>query len=128
MSEKAGDVFLKLAAEWSAEVGKTPRGNALPRAADLRALACLMLATRRGLCFGPETMEIMEANRQAVVGWNVMSWADQLPWNLCMSFYRQPNPPASTAMALTDHLSHPDSSIRGWMMDIGWVIPHFAFE
>jgi len=116
--------FLTLAREWLAEVEKAPKDCALPRAVDMRALSCLLLAVESGTKFTDIARRQMEINREAAAARLPPSWIDQLPWKLCQSAFLMSPPQSDAVQELTVNLDHHNSSIRCWMMKIGWrVVP-----
>lgn len=112
--------FLALAREWQAEVERSPKDSALPRAVDVRALSCLLLAVEWGADFTSVARDQMETNRLAAEGRREMSWMDQLSWNLCLASSLVSPSQCSAMQELTANLDHHNSSIRCWMMEIGW--------
>ncbi|MCX6996472.1 MAG: hypothetical protein NTV49_05180, partial [Kiritimatiellaeota bacterium] len=117
--------FLALARDWQAEVEKAPKASVLPRDVDIRALACLLLAVEWGEEFTGVAREQMEANRVTAAERQHPSWMNELPWRLCQSANIMGPPPERDAVQeLTANLDHHKSSIRCWMMEIGW----FAFS
>lgn len=118
MAERA---FLKLAREWLVEVEKIPKDNALSCAADELALACLLLAVEWGAEFTDVARQQMEVNREAVAARDRASWIDQLPWKLCLAANLASPPQSDAVEELIANLDHHNSSIRCWMMKLGWM-------
>jgi len=118
MAERA---FLALAREWLAEVEKIAEGYALPRAVDMQALSCLLLAVEWGTEFTSVARDQMEKNRLAAAKRREMSWMDQLSWKLCMASYLMSPPKSDAVQELTANMDHHNSSIRHWMMELGWL-------
>ncbi len=114
--------FLMLAHQWQEEVSAADSNSALPIAADSLALSCLLLAVARGNEFSDAARQQAEINKEAVAGHRA-AWIDQLPWALAESAH-----PASISRradyveTLTVNLDHRSSSIRVWMMKIGWIV------
>lgn len=120
MAERA---FLTLAREWASLAEKTPQGNADPRSADERALSCLLLCVERGTEFTEVACQQMESNRKAAATRGQLSWMNELPWKLCQSANLMSPPSERRAVEeLTANLDHHNSSIRCWMMEIGWFV------
>lgn len=118
MAERA---FLVLAREWQAEVAKTNNECVLSNTADILALSCLLLAVEWGAQFTDVAREQMEANRDLAAKRRQPSWIDEFPWKLCQVSNFIPSPQESaTVQELTANLDHHNSSIRCWMIDLGW--------
>ncbi len=116
--------FLTLAREWLMEVEKAPKDCALPQTADMRALSCLLLAVESGSKFTDVARQQMEINMEAAAARLPPSWIDQLPWKLCQSVFLMSPLQSNAVQELIVNLDHHNSSIRCWMMKIGWfVIP-----
>jgi hypothetical protein len=142
--------FLVLARKWLVDVQAVGRNIRLPRAFDVLALSCLLLAVEWGSEFTGVAQEQMETNRKEAatrrdmppggrgwvlepnpsrktavalsdVSWDV-SWDDQLSWELCQvpSIMVAPSETIEVEK-LTVNLDHHNSSIRYWMMEIGWM-------
>ncbi len=118
MAERA---FLSLSREWLAEYqGQTPPKCLTSHMGDL-ALACLLLAVEWGKDFTRVAHAQMEENRITAAGHAKPSWMNELPWQLCQSVGLKAAPKDTKAVAnLTVNLDHHNSSIRYWMMEIGW--------
>jgi len=111
---------LKLARKWHAEAERTQRDHRLTRIADVSALACLALAVEWGSEFSAVAMDQMEANRQLAAAQWTVSWQDELPWELCRSSCLVSPMESQAVQLLTANLDHHNSSIRIWMMEMGW--------
>lgn len=115
--------FLVLARKWHEEVTLVRRELALPRSADDLALACLILAVEYTGAFTEVAVRQAQINRDVVATRGHMSWIDQLPWRLCEdSILTSPPSEAESVRQLTANLNHHDSSIRCWLMEIGWIV------
>jgi hypothetical protein len=110
--------FLVLSRQWHMEVQAAPKNAPLPRAVDTLALSCLLLAVEWGCEFTDVARQQIETNLEAEAG-RYPSWYDQLLWELCQaSFMRVETFPLEK---LTVNLDHHNSSIRYWLMQMGWV-------
>jgi hypothetical protein len=114
--------YLVLARQWEKEVSAADPNRALPISADKLALSSLLLAVAWGREFSNAACQQAEANKEAVADRRV-GWIEQLPWALAQSA----NPALISRQTdyvdtLTVNLDHPDSSIRIWMMKIGWIV------
>lgn len=114
-------VFLALAREWQAEVESIPKEKALSARADHLAKTALLLAVEWGARFTPAARNEMEINRALAEARREPSWVDELPWQLCL--VSNSTLPVLYELAvenLTSNLDHHSSSIRCWMMELGW--------
>ena len=114
--------FLVLARQWQEDVSAADSNRALPMSADRLALSSLLLAIAWGRKFSDAARQQAEVNKEAVAG-RIGAWIDQLPWALAESAHpasisRQ----ADSVETLTVNLDHHNSSIRVWMMKIGWTV------
>lgn len=114
--------FVALAHRWQEEVEHTPKDRALPRATDVLALACLTLSVEWGSEFSEVAADQMEFNRVLAAGWRTVAWADTLPWELCQASFLATPMEAPAVQLLTANLDHGNSSVRTWMMEIGWFV------
>ncbi len=139
-------VFLVLARKWHVEVQAVSRNTPLPRAVDILTLSCVLLAVEWGDKFTDVTWWQINNNLNAAAarrdelpsgrGWVIapnrtkrtatyrgVSWDDQLPWELCQVPFMIVSPPETVAVEkLTVNLDHHNSSIRYWMMEMGWMV------
>lgn len=115
--------FLALARQWHVDVQAVAKNTRLPRAVDILALSCLLLAVEWGSEFTDVAWRQMEANWKAAAGHRDVSWHDELPWQLCEAPLMMKKPPSETlgVKKLIVNLDHHNSSIRCWMMEIGWI-------
>jgi hypothetical protein len=112
--------FLTLAREWQVQVQGTPEGRPLPHSADVLALSCLLLSAEWGTEFSAVATSQMEINRLLVAIRQTPSSYDELPWELCEASRLTAPSDSQAVQWMTESLDHPDSSIRIWMMKIGW--------
>lgn len=119
----AEHAFLVLAREWREEAGRIPDEHCLSIRADTLAKACLLLAVEWGVGFSDVARSAMEANRAAAESRRQPSWIDELPWRVCLAS-NNPLPVANEPAVwdLTTNLDHHNSSIRCWMMELGWLV------
>jgi hypothetical protein len=118
MAERA---FLALARAWAAQAQNTQQGHPLPRSADELALACLLLAVEWGADFTEVAWRQMEINREKATMRRDVSWMDELSWKLCQcAAHTPPYGELDAVQELTANLDHHNSSIRCWMMELGW--------
>jgi len=118
----AESAFLVLSRKWYADVQEVDKNTALPRAVDILALSCLILAVEWGHKFTEVPRHQMETNREAAAANRNPPWYDSLPWELCQVPFMMVAPSETIEVGrLTGNLDHHDSSIRCWMMEIGWM-------
>lgn len=115
-------VFLLLARQWHTDIQLTNRDSAPPRSLDLISLSCLLLAVEWGRDFTNVAFEQIHANMEASEDRGNWGWLDQIPWRLCQ-ISQLKNPSKSNEVNnLVEKLTHHNSSIRVWMLEIGWMI------
>ncbi len=119
----AEQAFLVLSREWMETSRNTPAEQCLSTQADALAMACLLLAVEWGADFTDNARSEMEANRAIAESRREPSWIDELPWRLCLAS-NIPQPPSDepAVWELTTNLDHHNSSIRIWMMQLGWMV------
>jgi len=114
--------FLVLAREWQAEYEAQPAPKRLTNHMGDLALACLILSVDWGNEFTDVARKQMEINRLTAVAHDHPSWMNELPWELCQSSFLVSPPQSDAVQKLTVNLDHHNSSIRCWMMEIGWFV------
>lgn len=116
---EAERAFLILGRRWLEEVSQPRKDRRLPRSADELALSCLLAAVHAGHGFTERAEQQVMTN-----GEEAPDWFDRLLWNLCSVAITEGAPPSEDGWVdeLTSHLSHANSSIRGWMMEMGWMV------
>lgn len=112
--------FIALADRWRNDIAATPANHCPPRAADERALACLLLAVEWGASFTAMARERMERNKRAALSRHTIAWLDTLPWRLCAVAHADAAKAAPETGFLVANLTHGQSSIRMWMMELAW--------
>jgi hypothetical protein len=117
----AEDAFVILARRWHKHVEAAGDDGPLPKEADTLALSCLRLAVERGNHFTEVAAQQCELNREAVKDRGPMAWIDQLPWDLCRASSLSAASESGCVELLVENLDHHNSSIRRWMMEIGWT-------
>ena len=81
----------------------------------------LTLAVEWGSDFTVQAERQIEANKELLEARERPAWFDQLLWDLCLTS-NLPAPSESEAVErLTANLDYHNSSIRHWMMDLGWT-------
>ena len=114
--------FLVLARQWREEVSAADPDRPLPSSADKLALASLLLAVAWGREFSDAARQQVEVNKEAVADRRA-GWIEQLPWALVESAHPASiSQQADNVETLTVNLDHHNSSIRIWMMKIGWIV------
>jgi hypothetical protein len=113
--------FLVLARKWNVDVQAADRDTSLPREVDILALSCLLLAVEWGDKFTDVARQQMESNRGAAAARGYQSWYDRLPWELCQASMMVTPSESVAVKKLTVNLDNHHSSIRCWMMEIGWI-------
>lgn len=116
--------FLSLARGWQAEYEAQAAPKRLTSHMGDLALACLILSVEWGSEFTDVARKQMKINRLTAAAHDHPSWMNELPWKLCQSSYLMSPSQSDAVDELTANLDHHNSSIRCWMMKIGWfVIP-----
>lgn len=120
-SDLAERAFLVLARKWRERVQVVSSDAMLPQDADTLALSCLTLAVEWGSDFTVQAERQIEANTELLEARERPAWFDQLLWDLCLTS-NLPAPSESEAVErLTANLDYHNSSIRHWMMELGWT-------
>lgn len=91
-----------------------------PLSAELDDLsrACLLLAESHGVRLVDRTLAALQQCLAAVQG---RGWWDGLPWRLALEGV-EPARGADALAQLSADLTHPNSSIRLWMMELAWCV------
>ncbi|MBU0714220.1 MAG: hypothetical protein KJ964_02545 [Verrucomicrobia bacterium] len=114
--------FLVLAREWQADYeAQTAPRRLTSHMGDL-ALACLLLAVESGSKFTDVARQQMEINRLTAAAYDHPSWMNELPWELCQLSHLMSPLQSDAVDELTANLDHHNSSIRCWMMELGWFV------
>lgn len=121
--------FVRLATRWHAELPDDP-DCAPARSTDLLALSCLQLAVDYGPLMSDTARSWMATNGKAARQRGGESWIDSLPWGLCEIARTDEDPyytfdilsSSRAIVRLVCNLSHDNSSIRNWLMEIGWIM------
>ena len=116
-------VYVQFARRWRKEFGAVTPSQAPPRSVDEISLAALLMACEHGQTFTNAAWQEAEANSNLCDG-RVMPWVDQLPWRLAPAQFHE-LPDDQPREQLICHLSHPNSSIRVWVMELAWVMRAF---
>lgn len=115
--------FLALGREWANQARNTQEGYPLPRRADELALACLLLTVEWGAESTNVARQQMELVRELAATRRDVSWMDALSWRLCeCANCEPPLCDLEAVLELTANLDHHNSSIRQWMMELGWFV------
>lgn len=117
----AEHAFLVVARKWNVDVQAADKNISLPRAVDILALSCLLLAVEWGDKFTDVARQQMESNRGAAAARGYQSWYDRLPWELCQASMMVTPSESVAVKKLTVNLDNHSGSIRCWMMEIGWM-------
>ena len=118
MAERA---FLVLSRDWLATAKVTPNDRPMPRDADLKTLACVLLSVEWGKSFTEVAWSQIDVNRATAANRRQPSWADELPWRICCDAGHTYAGFTAPVDVLTLNLDHHNSSIRCWMLEIAWV-------
>ena len=122
-SDLAERAFQVLAEKWREQV-EVSSGAMLPQDADTLALSCLTVAVEWGSEFTVQAEQQIEANKELLEDRGTVAWFDQLLWDLCLTS-NLPGPSESEAVErLIANLDYHNSSIRRWMMELGWTAHH----
>lgn len=113
--------FLLLARQWHTKIQTIDRDKAPPRSLDILALACLLLSVEWGRGFTNVARDQMDINNEASEARGAFPWIDQISWQLCQSSLGTTPSESAAVKKLTANLVHHDSSIRCWMLEIGWI-------
>jgi hypothetical protein len=115
-------VFLTLARQWHNQVAKAQKETPLPSDTDQFALACLILSVEHGPCFTGVALDQMARNLNIAKWHRPSAWYDQLPWKLCRACQFQDPVSTDAVEELVANLDHHNSTIRWWMMELGWFV------
>jgi len=122
----AGEVaFILLARQWNEEFSAIPDDTTpIPESIDRLALSCLLLNVEWGHEFTGSVREVSEKNREAAAeAYRHLWWETELTWRLCNPSILMDLPSdTKEVMTLTANLNHQISSIRLWMLNIGWIV------
>jgi len=122
----AGEVaFILLARQWNEEFSAIPDDTTpIPESIDRLALSCLLLNVEWGHEFTGSVREVSEKNREAAAeAYRHLWWETELTWRLCnLSILMDLPSDTKEVMTLTANLNHQISSIRLWMLNIGWIV------
>lgn len=114
-------VFLLLSRQWHTNIQIVHRDKPPPRSLDLLALSCLMLAVEWGWNFTDVARDQMDINENISESLRSSPWLDQLPWQLCQASLETTPSDSEAVELLTANFTHHHSSIRCWMVEIGWI-------
>ena len=111
-------IFLLLARKWYKDIQAINRQGPPPRPLDMLSLACLLLSVEWGRDFTGIARDQMNMNENLAATRGV--WLDQLPWQLCLSSLKSKPSKSESVKQLTANFAHHNSSVRCWMLEIGW--------
>ena len=117
----AEHAFLILASRWHELAQAAGTDRMLPSDADILALSCLRLAVEWGSEFTDRVDRQSQVNRVLLEDRGSASWIDQLPWDLCRASIQPAPSESGWVELLVESLDHHNSSIRRWMMELGWT-------
>lgn len=125
MSQNIEQTFMQLARDWSRITEKANADCPMPRQADLISFACLLLAVEWDDYLTDTVITIiLENERLAYSRWSIPVYGnlEALVWKLCPK--DMPDKPARSAAVaeLIRMFNVQGSSIRGWAMEMGWMI------
>ncbi len=80
-----------------------------------------MLSVEWGWNFTDVARNQMDINENISESLRSSPWLDQLPWQLCQASLETTPSGSEAVELLTDNLAHHHSSIRCWMIEIGWI-------
>jgi hypothetical protein len=124
-SVRVADVCLRQLCQSFIEQCPTDSEARLSSELDDLSLACLLLAVEWGKRSPEETSAPLASCLDAVAD---RFWGDLLPWKLALEFCRH-NPRGVYGLPqLMANLDHHNSSIRGWMLDLGWIVRHKLYN
>lgn len=107
------------------------RDCGLPQKADEIALTCLLLYSEWGKQFSKAAVHQAAANTELastrfpalrLAFLDVASWIDALAWRLCSAHDAGGQGPDSVIAELVSGLTHNQSAVRSWMMEIAWMV------
>jgi hypothetical protein len=129
----AGEVaFILLARQWNEEFSAIPDDTTpIPESIDRLALSCLLLNVEWGHEFTGSVREVSEKNREAAAeAYRHLWWETELTWRLCNPSILMDLPSdTKEVMTLTANLNHQSTSVRLWLLDIGWIVrPWFDIQ
>lgn len=125
MTNRVEDTFIKLAQKWQYKIKGTPIDMSVDRETDLISLACLLLVAEYDEILPANVDEVIIENRKsAIAHWSITVYAmsEAMVWSLCLKDTPQIASRSNTILRVLDFLDAPDSSMRKWAMDIGWII------
>lgn len=117
--------FLVLAREWQAEALSKAGGCHYSRQAERLQLACLLLVVEHGKAgngFTRVACDQINANNQTAIDRRAKRWHDGWSWGLCWSALARTPAKTFAVETLISSLDHPNSSIRDWMLELGWMV------
>ena len=117
--------FLLLARQWYKEILSTDKSKTLPISMDYLGLASILLAVEWGRDFTNVARDQIDINREAIKDRGVLPWVDQISWQICQASLEKTPSKSETVEQLIANLDHHNSSIRCWMLEIGWFIRHW---
>lgn len=112
--------FLELAWEWNTAAVQAGQDNILPSEADLPALACLLISKERNSFLGVASRGVIEANYNLRKDTR-FKICDSLIWELCAACFKREPSKSSAMSSLVFLLGHPNSGLRIWGMELGWI-------
>jgi hypothetical protein len=141
----AESCLFQLTQYYCANCNKLPGKRSWTRSVDEASLACLLLCENYACFLSDEAINALLSCRKAIpTSNNSLLWLDILPWDLAIDALRS-NPgktekqlefnysgkywalaPSGMSMSpvnfLVDNLTHPDSSIRSFILALAWFV------
>src|SRR5665213_529895 len=115
--------FIRLARRWYDGSAAVAHDHPLPRIMDELALSAVLLAREYGKSFTNAAWRQAEANIVlAEKRAESLSWADSLPWRIAVSAHSLEPALCSGLNDLVCNLSHHNSSLRIWSMELAWMV------
>ena len=116
--------LIALALKWRAVTAKAKQDRSMLEDADMLAFSCLILAAEWGDHLTESVNPVLEENEKLInVEWTIYSDIEKLVWRLCR---RDKEAESMLDLAMESlieyYLTHHNSAIRIWAMEVGWMI------
>jgi len=126
MPTLAERAVIHLAREWrESVVTNKPHNKQQGAREETIILACLLLSVRWGSAFTTLPLREVDRNSHLNRGDYGFAWMDSLGWDLCRYALSDPLDRRHlnrTIEILVANLAHGSSSVRLWVMDLGWLV------
>jgi hypothetical protein len=121
-SARAAEVaLLHFADAYLQGLAETSTTGPLPQQLDELSFACLILCSEWSKSLGPSATALLRQCQQAASEGRPVYWMDRLPWSLALEAMDTTGA-SSAKHLLVANLSHHNSSVRGFMLELGWFV------